>query len=413
MNLLHEKKLPDIPGYDIREKIAEGGIGTVYKGVQLSTDQTVAIKIIAARASTCPKSRQRAEREFRSANRLVHPNIVQALDFIREESKLYLVMEYVDGLSLGEHVERHGPLTESAAVAVIAQVGQALHFMHSHDMIHRDIKPDNILVTKDGKAKLTDFGLVKESLSNAHLTGPMVALGTPQFMAPEQYTEARLADHRCDIYAMAATLYVAVTGRLPFGATRSLATLMQKVNKGQIVPPREIQPELSERIEAAIRKGMCPDPAGRPRSCLEFVKLLIGKGGRRRASSSRPSGGSRALPKLKTAEPNSERRAAVRYPLGVASDCVVETSLHDREADANNQWPATVEDLSSSGLALVLARRVERGTILVVDLEGANGRTVKSLQAKVVRLQARGFGQWLVGCQLLEPLSPEEVQFLV
>src|SRR5262249_37768830 len=111
MNLLHEKKLPDIPGYDIREKIAEGGIGTVYKGVQLSTDQTVAIKIIAARASTCPKSRQRAEREFRSANRLVHPNIVQALDLIREESKLYLVMEYVDGLSLGEHVERHGPLT--------------------------------------------------------------------------------------------------------------------------------------------------------------------------------------------------------------------------------------------------------------------------------------------------------------
>jgi hypothetical protein len=92
---------------------------------------------------------------------------------------------------------------------------------------------------------------------------------------------------------------------------------------------------------------------------------------------------------------------------------VVETSLHDREADTNNQWPATVEDLSSSGLALVLARRVERGTILVVDLEGADGRTVKSLQAKVVRLQARGFGQWLVGCQLLEPLSPEEVHLLV
>jgi serine/threonine protein kinase len=319
-------------------------------------------------------------------------------------------MEYVDGISLGEQVEKHGPLAEAAAVAVIAQVGQALHFIHRHGMVHRDIKPDNILVTKEGKAKLTDFGLVKESLSNAHLTGPMVALGTPHFMAPEQYTEARLADHRCDIYAMAATLYVAVTGCLPFGATRSLAALMQKVNKGQIVPPREVQPELSEHLDAAIRKGMCPDPNGRPRTCLEFVKLMMGKGGRRRSNKSRSS---RSMPKVKAVDPNAERRAAVRYTLGVATGCAVETSLHVPQADENNQWPAVVEDLSCSGLALVLARRMERGTTLVIDIEGEDGKTAKTLQAKVVRLQSRGFGQWLVGCQLLEPLSSEEVRALV
>jgi serine/threonine protein kinase len=413
MNLLREKKLPDVPGYEVQEKIAEGGIGTVYKGVQLATGHAVAIKVITARVATSPKARQRVEREFRSANKLVHPNIVQALDLIREEAKLYLVLEYVDGISLGEHIERHGPLAETTAVAVITQVGQALHFLHRHGMIHRDIKPDNILVTRDGKAKLSDFGLVKESLSGSQLTGPMVALGTPHFMAPEQYTEARLVDHRCDIYAMAATLYVAVTGKLPFGATRSLAALMQKANKGQIVPPRDLVPELSEHIDAAIRKGMSPDPANRPKTSLEFVKLLMGKRGRRRAHSSAPAGGSRDLPRVTSAEPTTERRAAVRYPLGVATDCAVETSLHVPEADTNHQWPASVEDISRSGLALVLARRMEPGTVLVVDLEGQDGKTVKSLQAKVVRLQDRGFGQWLVGCKLLEPLSPEEVRLLV
>jgi serine/threonine protein kinase len=404
MQLLRQK-LPTLPGYDIQEKIGEGGIGTVYKAVQHDTNRLVAIKLIQTNAS--PKAFLRAEREFRSASRLVHPNIVQALDFIRDVSAVFVVMEYVEGQSLGEFVEKNGRMSEEAAVAVITQISQALHFIHRRGMVHRDVKPDNILLTPNGKAKLTDFGLVKDLGSNNDLTDAATALGTPQFMAPEQYTSARKADARCDVYSLGATLYVAVTGRLPFGPARSLAALMKRVNRGAIVPPQQLVPDLSEDVENAIRLAMCPYPSGRPRSCPDFIKEIKGKG-KRYARLGRV-GNQKA--KEKTAE--TERRAAVRYPLNVGTDCTVETSLHTCAADPDDHWSATVQDLSRNGLALVLARRLEKGTVVVVDVEGVDGDVVKSLHARVVRLQPQGFGQWLVGCQLLEPLSPEDVRILL
>jgi serine/threonine protein kinase len=411
--VLLRDKLPGVEGYEVQEKIGEGGIGTVYKAVQLKTQRVVAIKVIPAKAGATPKTLLRAEREFRSASRLIHPNVVQALDLVRDELGVYLIMEYVDGQSLGERIEQQGRLTEEAAVAIVTQVGQALHYVHKHDMVHRDIKPDNILLTRDGKAKLTDFGLVKELVSSWQLTDPTMALGTPHFMAPEQYVEAREVDARCDIYSLGATLYTAVTGQLPFGSIRSFTALVEKVKKGAVVPPRELVPELSEHVEAAIRKAMAPDPARRPRTCLEFVKLLMGKERRRQAGPGRSPSASRVRPKVKLPDPKAERRAAVRYPLGVATDCAVEASLHDRQAEADHQWPAAVADLSCGGLALVMARRLERGTVVVVDLETAPGKLPRSLQARVVRVQSRGYGRWLVGCQFLEPLSPQELRDLV
>jgi serine/threonine protein kinase len=411
MKLLREQ-LPGVKGYEIEKKIGEGGAGAIYKGVQLATGRAVAIKIIQCQSSAAKKF-ARAEREFRSASRLVHPNIVQALDLIRDQAKLYLVMEYVEGQSLGERIEKMGRLSEPAAVAIVTQVGQALHFVHQHGMIHRDVKPDNVLLTRDDKAKLTDFGLVKELTTACNLTDPATALGTPHFMAPEQYTQAKEVDSRCDVFGLGATLYVAVTGQLPFGATRSFVALTEKAKQGAIVPPRQLVPELSENIENAIRQAMSPDAGCRPRTCLAFVKQLLGKAKVRQAGPSRGSGSSRVRPKFKAPEARAERRAAVRYPLGFATDCAVESSLHNGEAEVDNPWPAAVKDLSSTGLALVLSRRLERGTVIVVDLEGPYNIPLKSLQARVVRVQTRGFGQWQIGCQLLEPLSPEDVRLLL
>src|SRR5262249_47500521 len=140
---------------------------------------------------------KRFEQEFRAARQLDHPNIVRALDFGEHASMPYLVMEFVEGESLGQRLERDGPLPENDAIRVIAQVAQGLHRAHKQNLVHRDVKPDNILITTDGVAKLADLGLVKETETDLNLTRTGRGLGTPHFMAPEQFRNAKNADVRC------------------------------------------------------------------------------------------------------------------------------------------------------------------------------------------------------------------------
>ena len=137
-------------------------------------------------------------------------------------------MEFVDGESLGQRIDREGRMPEDEAVRIIAQVCQGLHKAHKQGMIHRDIKPDNIMVTPQGEAKLTDLGLVKEVDAELNLTRTGRGLGTPHFMAPEQFRNAKNADARCDIYSLGATLYMMVTGELPFGKARPAGCLDEK-----------------------------------------------------------------------------------------------------------------------------------------------------------------------------------------
>jgi serine/threonine protein kinase len=225
--------------------------------------------------------RKRFEQEFRAANTLDHTNIVRALDFGQEGNTPYLVMEFVDGESLGQRIEREGRLPEVEAVRIIGQVAQGLHKAHKLGMIHRDVKPDNILLAAaDGQAKLTDLGLVKELDTDTNLTRTGRGLGTPHFMAPEQFRDAKNADQRCDIYSLGATLYMAVTGQMPFRASNPLDAWMKKVHN-ELVPSRDLVPSLSERIDWAIRRAMSADPAQRPANCREFVEDLTGKSTRK------------------------------------------------------------------------------------------------------------------------------------
>src|SRR5205823_407510 len=156
-----------------------------------------------------------------------------------------------------------------------AQVAQGLHRAHKHNLVHRDVKPDNVQVTADGVAKLADLGLVKETETDLNLTMTGRGLGTPHFMAPEQFRNAKNADVRCDIYSLGATLYMMVTGELPFRSTGPLDAWMKKVNN-DLIPPRELVPILSERIDWAIRRAMSADPEQRPVTCREFVEDLTG-----------------------------------------------------------------------------------------------------------------------------------------
>jgi len=224
--------------------------------------------------------KKRFEQEFRAASRLDHPNIVRALDYRDAGNMPYLVMEFVEGESLGQKLEREGRMPEAEAIRIIAQVAQGLHRAHKQNLIHRDVKPDNILVTADGTAKLADLGLVKELETDLNLTRTGRGLGTPHFMAPEQFRNAKNADARCDIYSLAATLYMMVTGELPFKSTGPLDAWMKKI-QNELTAPRQLVPTLSDRLDWAIRRAMSADPDKRPISCREFIEDLTGHSTRR------------------------------------------------------------------------------------------------------------------------------------
>jgi serine/threonine protein kinase len=218
---------------------------------------------------------KRFEQEYNVAKQIDHPNIVKALDFGKEGTTHYLVMEFVEGESLGQKLERDGRMDEAEAIRIVSQVAEALQKAHKQGMIHRDVKPDNILITPDGQARLTDLGLVKELDADLNLTRTGRGLGTPHFMAPEQFRNAKKADARCDIYSLGATLYMMVTGELPFKSNGPLDAWMKKINN-EIEPPRKVNPDMSERVDWAIRRAISSEPVHRPETCREFIEDLTG-----------------------------------------------------------------------------------------------------------------------------------------
>jgi serine/threonine protein kinase len=262
--------------YELLAKVAEGGMGAVWRGRHRTTGAIVAIKIMPPHMAANSVLVKRFEQEFRTASKLNHPNIVQALDYGEAPLGPYLVMEFVEGESLGQRVDREGAIPEAEAIRIIAQVAQGLHRAHKQNLVHRDVKPDNILLRSDGVAKLADLGLVKEVDTDLNLTKTGRGLGTPHFMAPEQFRHAKFADPRCDVYSLGATLYQMVTGVLPFSSSNGpLDAWMKKINN-ELKPPRHHAPHLSERIEWAILRAMSADPEKRPCTCREFVEDLTG-----------------------------------------------------------------------------------------------------------------------------------------
>jgi serine/threonine protein kinase len=262
--------------YDILGKVGEGGMGTVYKARHRTTGEVVAIKVIEPGPARNPIVLQRFEREFQAAKVLEHPNVVRAIEYRGHGQPPYLVMEFVDGESLGQRIEREGALPEAEAVRIIGQMCDGLQRAHKQGLVHRDVKPDNIMVARDGTAKLTDMGLVKDVDNDLNLTKTGRGLGTPHYMAPEQFRNAKGVDVRGDIYALAATLYAMVTGVIPFANSSPLDCWLKKV-RNEFPPPRELNPRVSERVDWAIRRAMSAEPAQRPATCREFYEDLTGQ----------------------------------------------------------------------------------------------------------------------------------------
>jgi serine/threonine protein kinase len=271
----HAPPLQEIGDYEIVAKIAEGGMGTVYKARRKTDGLIVAIKIIPATAAKNAVLLQRFKREFEVARQLDHKNIVKAIEYCGNVATPFLVMEYVEGESLGQKIERDGKLSEAESIKIMADVCQGLHRAHKQNMIHRDVKPDNVLIAPDGVAKLTDLGLVKDVEGELNLTRTGRGLGTPHFMAPEQFRNAKSADIRCDVYSLGATLYMMVTGKMPFDGCGPLDAWMKKSNS-EFPAPKELEPSVSDRLDWAIRRAMSADPDLRPASCREFFEDITG-----------------------------------------------------------------------------------------------------------------------------------------
>lgn len=237
-----------IGGYLLEDELARGGMGVIFRARDSELNRTVALKVLLAGALASPQQRERFRLEAQAAARLRHPNIVAIHNVGEDEGRAYLVMDLVDGESLGARLDRDGPLPPREAAALMQKVALALQFAHEHSVLHRDLKPDNVLISAKGEPLLTDFGLAK--LLDSQVTGPTLTgqfLGTPGFMSPEQ-VRATTVDPRTDVYGLGSTLYALLTGVPPFDA-EVILELAAKVIHDEPRPPSQLRPEVPQILD--------------------------------------------------------------------------------------------------------------------------------------------------------------------
>jgi len=284
-------------GYQIVKELGRGGMGSVYLARQLSLDRDVAVKVMQPRWANDPVFVARFTREAYAAAQLVHHNVVQIYDIGSERDINYFSMEFVRGRSLADLVRGQGKLDAEEAVGYVLQAARGLKFAHDQGMIHRDIKPDNLLLSDHGVVKVADLGLVKtpgavdeaparrsadeapaagSKLSAiADVTQANVAIGTPAYMSPEQGTNAATVDHRADIYSLGCTLYVLVTGRPPFQGT-TVMEVLTKHRSEPVLRPDAIVKRVPKELADIIVKMVAKRPEDRYQDLDEVVKALEG-----------------------------------------------------------------------------------------------------------------------------------------
>jgi serine/threonine protein kinase len=392
------RKVTTVGGYELLEKLGEGGMGAVYKARKQDTNELVALKMLFPEKTSNAIVLKRFEQEFLAASRMDHPHVVRVLDFGTSANFHYLVMELVEGPSLGQRIVKQGRLKEAEAVDYVLQVATGLQQIHEAGLIHRDIKPDNILLAPGEVAKLSDLGLVKILGDEVDLTRPNTGLGTPNYMAPEQFSDAKHADARCDIYSLGATLYTALTGQVPFRASSPVGVFKKK-QACQLAPARTLVPSLSEAVERTINRSLNLDPRNRHASCREFVAELTGKVSARSAQGEKRKEVPPAPVELPP--PGKERRAYIRYPSQMEGQCQPIACFKE------DRWTTRIVNVSRNSLGLVVNRRFEIGTVLVVY---PRKEEYPPFLVRVTRLQSRPSRKWLLGCVFPNLLSDDEIK---
>ena len=253
--------------YEIVEYLGEGGMAVVYKGRDTLLQRPVTVKVLRSEFSADQEFVSRFHREAQSVASLSHRNIVNVFDVGREGDVHYLVMEYIDGENLKTRIKREGLFAPAQAAAIVRQVAEALAHAHQQQIIHRDVKPHNILITTDGQAKLADFGIAREA-SGTTLAQTQTLVGSVHYISPEQ-ARGDTADARSDIYALGVVLYELLTGRVPFSGSNPVTVALKHI---QDAPPsiRELNPGLSRELERIVQKAMAKKKADRYRSARDL-----------------------------------------------------------------------------------------------------------------------------------------------
>ncbi|MDF1756245.1 MAG: WD40 repeat domain-containing serine/threonine protein kinase [Verrucomicrobiales bacterium] len=254
-----EDLAPKFPDLEIIKLIGKGGMGRVFLAKQKSLGRHVALKILRSRSKRDVTASERFTREARAMAEVSHPNIVTVYDFDERDGLQFLLMEYIEGSSLSELL-KNGALDLEVALPLISQICNAVDCAHRLGILHRDIKPGNILVSKDGDVKVTDFGLAKSlgALWDYSLTTENEGFGTPLYMAPEQRTSAKETDVKSDIFSLAVLFYEMLTGHIPTGGNQKVSGQSSKYKK----------------LHQTILRGLNPDPESRPNSAVEFTEAV-------------------------------------------------------------------------------------------------------------------------------------------
>jgi eukaryotic-like serine/threonine-protein kinase len=257
--------------YELEHKVGSGGMSKVYRAHDRLLERTVALKILHEHYSQDDEYIERFRREARSVAQLTHPNVVTVIDRGEHEGRQYIVFEYIDGENLKQLVEREGPLPPRQVIELGLQIASALASAHARGVVHRDVKPQNVILTDEGRPKVTDFGIARSAdVESVTLTGTV--MGTSEYIAPEQ-ARGELVDFRSDVYSLGAILYELCTGEVPYPGENPVSVAMRHLHE-PVPSARAQRPDVPARLDAAIRKAMAKDPEERFRSMDELIVEL-------------------------------------------------------------------------------------------------------------------------------------------
>ena len=259
--------------YELNHLIARGGMAEVYRAHDRLLDRPVALKVLFPELSVDRSFVERFRREAQAAANLSHPNIVPVFDWGEDTGTYFIVMEYIDGRPLSSILKSAGPLSAERTADIGAHVAAALGYAHKHGVVHRDVKPGNVLITDDGQVKVTDFGIARAVNTEESLTQTGAVMGTATYFSPEQ-AEGLGVDSRSDIYSLGVVLFEMVTGRPPFLGESPVAVASKHVRDNPPAP-RELNPQVPPTFEAIILKSMAKDPAHRYATAEELRADLV------------------------------------------------------------------------------------------------------------------------------------------
>ena len=257
--------------YQLISLVGGGGMAQVYKARDNVLGRVVAVKILREQYANDAQFVARFKREAQAAANLAHPNIVNVYDVGQDGNVYYIIMEFISGESLKELITRSAPLPTDSAVSIAAQILAGLEYAHRSGLIHRDIKPQNVVITREGSVKVTDFGIAK-SVSDLGLTEAGMALGTAHYFSPEQAKGERVVP-QSDIYAVGVSLYEMLTGHIPFESDTAVGLAYKHISE-MPRPPSQQNPNVPARLDTIVMKALAKEPAQRYNSAADMEKAL-------------------------------------------------------------------------------------------------------------------------------------------